>query len=78
MTETVNQPTAAPTRKMTAVIIAGVVMGLLRTAIAIWAPEWDADMFFIEYGPEIHSAIMIAAGYFVKERAPEVIDVRAD
>lgn len=64
-----NQPTAAPTRKMTSVIIAGMLMGALQSLLQVYWPDHP----FADLMPQIEiwlqMGVMVAAGYFTRERA---------
>jgi hypothetical protein len=60
------QPTAAPTRKMWAVIIAAFVVGGAKQVLGVVAPEISEAIPASDW---IEPLAMILAGYFVKERA---------
>ena len=60
----IDQPTAAPTRKMSAVAITGVISAIAVSSIRKWAPEFDAPGI-TEFIPIVVAWI---AGYFVRER----------
>lgn len=65
MPSLVNQPSATPTRKMTAVGVSGAISTLVI---------WGFQNYGSELDPEIASAIatlvVFAAGYLTKERRP--------
>lgn len=69
MTQLVDQPSAAPTRKMSAVAIGGFVGAILVGAIRRWTPEFDAPGItdFILLGAPV--AVGWVAGWFTRERA---------
>jgi len=64
MSELVSQPSAAPTRKVTAVMMAGAGATVLA---------WLAGHFGLNVPPGVESAFGVliagAAGYFTKDRA---------
>lgn len=60
---TVNQPTLAPTRKLTAAVVAGAAHSILGLLLRNMAPEW--------YDPEVMAAtlplVIFLAGYVIKD-----------
>ena len=69
--KTVDQPTARPTRKMLAVIIAGIFAAAVQTTLVRAFPGYAfADVIeSIDY--LVQGAVMAVAGYFTRERADE-------
>lgn len=65
----VNQPTSAPTRKMTAVIVAGALTAILQTVIAKYLPDFPATQFLADFDVWAQAVVMMAFGYFTKERS---------
>jgi len=65
----VNQPTAWPTRKLWAVIIAGMLVGAIRGGLGAFWPDHPFEPFLIEAGPWIQTALMGLAGYFTRNKA---------
>lgn len=64
----VNQPTAAPTRKMTAVIIAGIATAAAQTMLARYAPDFAGTQFLEDFNIWVQALVMIGFGYMTKER----------
>lgn len=69
MSQLVNQPSAAPTRKMNAVAIGGVIGAIAVGSIRRWAPEFDAPGItdFIMFTAPV--VVGWVAGWFTRERA---------
>lgn len=65
----VNQPTARPTRKVLAVIVAGMVMGLIQALLKEYWPDHPFAPMLAEWDVSIQTAVMVAAGYLTRERA---------
>ncbi|TPE42928.1 hypothetical protein [Amaricoccus solimangrovi] len=65
----VDQPSAAPTRKLWAVILSGMVISVLRTLLTTYAPELPAEDLLAQLGPYVQLGVMAAAGYLTRERA---------
>lgn len=61
---TVDQPTANPTNKLTAAIVAGAVVAITRAAIAHFAPEFDDEAIWVAVTP----LVILAAGYFIRDK----------
>lgn len=70
MTELVTQPTAAPTRKMVAVMLAALAVAGLRVALSVWAPDAVDEQSLMILQESISAAIIMGAGYFTRDRAP--------
>ena len=67
---TVNQPSKAPTNKLSAAVIASAVI-----AVARWAfPALDDDALWIGLTP----LVILAAGYFVKDAPNVAVDWSQD
>ena len=64
----VKQSSVMPTRKMMAVILSGAIIGGVRAALDIVWPDHPLDASFQEFGTAITAVIMVASGYFVKDR----------
>lgn len=62
----VDQPSSAPTRKLWAVIISGLIMSVARSLLTTYAPDLPADD---QAAPYVQAAVMVAAGYFTRNRA---------
>lgn len=69
MTTKINQPTANPTRKLWAVIIAGVVTAAAQGLLEAYAPDLPIADMIQQLDLWVQAAIMIAAGYITRERA---------
>lgn len=61
---TVNQPSANPTRKLSAAVITAAAMNVAKIIMINTAPQW--------YDPELWAAldpiVIFAVGYFVKDQ----------
>lgn len=64
-----TQPTASPTRKMLAVILAGMVMGTIQAVLKEYWPDHPFAPMLAQWDVAIQTAAMIAAGYFTRDRA---------
>lgn len=65
-TKLVSQPTAAPTRKMTAATLAGGLMAAIQWLVTNLAPQyagWLQDPVFVSIETAV---VMFVAGYFTK------------
>lgn len=60
----VNQSSAAPTRKMWAVLIAGAVTSLINVLMTQYIPDFATP----EVLSIIGAALMVLAGYMVRDR----------
>jgi hypothetical protein len=69
MSDLQNQPTAWPTRKLWAVIIAGMVVSGIRVALDEFMPGHQFEPLLLEAGPWLQTGLMAAAGYFTRNRA---------
>lgn len=68
MTKLVNQPTKFPTRKLMAVIIAGMVIGGLQAGLGFIWPEESFTPLLEKLDIWVQAGVMMAAGYMTKER----------
>ena len=64
-----SQPSAAPTRKMLAVIIAGMIMGGIQTLLRTYWPDHPFAPLMGDLEIWLQAAVMVAAGYLTRERA---------
>ena len=62
-----NQPSAAPTRKMSAVVLGGGVASVLMGAMAIFYPE-QYELVPAGFEGGVATIAAFALGYFVRER----------
>ena len=65
----VDQPTRKPTRKILAVIISGAIMGALQSGLAAYWPGHPLEPMLADLDIWIQTAVMVAAGYMVRENA---------
>ena len=63
-----TQATAAPSRKMWAVIVAGVVVGAIQGGLSAAFPDADFTALVEQAGPWITAAVMSIAGYMTRDR----------
>ena len=66
---TINQPSAMPTRKMWAVMVAGLLVAGLRVTLGTLYPDIDMGPVIEAVRPIVESALIVAAGYFTKDNA---------
>lgn len=64
MTQTVNQPSARPTNKVTAGTTGAAVMGLLYWALEAFAPDLPNG----EMTASLTPVVVIVLGWFIKDR----------
>jgi hypothetical protein len=64
-----NQPTAWPTRKLWAVIIAGMIVSGIRAGLGEVWPDHPLEPFLVEMGPWLQTGIMALAGYMTRNKA---------
>lgn len=69
MTKLTKQPTAFPTRKLMAVMIAGAIVGLIQSGLAFAWPDHPFAPLLAEADIWVQAAVMALAGYMTKERA---------
>ncbi|KKM82925.1 hypothetical protein LCGC14_1314600 [marine sediment metagenome] len=60
----INQDSAAPTRKMWAVLIAGALTSIVNVLMGMYVPDFATPEVLSIVG----AAMMVLAGYVVKER----------
>jgi hypothetical protein len=63
MANTVHQPSANPTRKLSAAVIGIAIVEVARTALTNFAPEWSEPSMWTALSP----VIVFACGWFVKD-----------
>jgi hypothetical protein len=63
-----NQPTKMPTRKIMAVILSGMVLGGVQSALSIFWPDHPFAPLMDQFDIWIQAGVMIASGYLVKEK----------
>jgi hypothetical protein len=64
----VNQPSAMPTRKLWAVIVAGMAVSAIRVTLTEFFPGHEFEPFLMELGPWVQTGIMALAGYFTRNK----------
>ncbi len=64
-----NQPTAMPTRKIAAVIIAGMLIGGVQSALNIFWPDHPFAPIMADLDTWVQFGVMALAGYMTKEKA---------
>lgn len=64
-----SQPTYAPTRKVWAAIVAGMVVGALQSALSMFAPDLDATQLLQQVDIWVQTGAMVLASYFTRDRA---------
>ena len=65
----VNQPTAKPTRKMWAVLVAAALVGAVRAVLAVLLPDLDPGPVVEIVRPFVEGGLIWLAGYMARERA---------
>lgn len=65
----VNQPTKAPTRKLMAMVIIGLLTGGANSALMAYLPAEAVTAIMEQFGPYIQVAIMAVVGYFTRNKA---------
>lgn len=73
MDNRVNQPSANPTRKLTAAVVAAAVVEVTRTALANFAPGWSDPAMWTALSP----LILFLCGWFIKDD-PNIVVVMND
>lgn len=69
MTRLIKQPSKMPTRKLAAAIVAGMLFGAIQTLANIYAPDIAESVLMSNIEVWVQGAVMVAAGYFTRERA---------
>lgn len=67
MTRLVTQPTAAPTRKMWAVILSGIVTATVQTLLETYAPDLPVTEILAQVDVWVQALVMAGFGYAVRE-----------
>lgn len=70
MADTISQPSANPTNKLTAATIGIALVEVLRTALASFAPEWSDPAMWTALSP----IVVFACGWFISD-APNIVVV---
>lgn len=73
MTELKNQPSGLPTRKILAVILSGMIIGGVQSALALLWPDHPFSPLMEDLDSWIQMLVMVIAGYMTKERR-DVVD----
>ncbi len=60
----INQPTAAPTRKMWAVMLAAAATSVVKVLMAKYAPEFGTPQLY----DLLQAVLIVGAGYMVRDR----------
>lgn len=69
MTRLVTQATVAPTRKMWAVILSGIVTATVQTLLETYAPDLPINEILAQIDVWVQALVMAGFGYFVRESA---------
>lgn len=72
MTALVKQPSRFPTRKILAVILSGMILGILQSALRILWPDHPFAPYMDDFDVWLQGFIMVVAGYLTKEKRNEV------
>lgn len=73
MANTINQPSANPTNKLTAAVVGAAIVEVARTSLANFAPEWSEPAMWTALMP----VIVFICGWFVPD-APNIVVVMKD
>lgn len=68
----VNQSSKLPTRKIMAVILSGMIVGGLQSALNLFWPDHPFAPFMEDFDIWVQGVIMILAGYMTKEKNVDV------
>ena len=68
MTRLATQPTAAPTRKMWAVILSGIVTATVQTLLETYAPGLPITEVVAQIDVWFQALVMAGCGYAVRDR----------
>lgn len=71
MANTISQPSANPTNKLTAAVIGVAVVEVSRTALANFAPGWSDPAMWTALSP----VIVFACGWFVPDNPNIVVHI---
>lgn len=69
----VNQTSKRPTRKITAMIISGMVIGVAQSLLRYFWPDHPFAPYVDDVDIWLQGAIMLGFGYMTKERADEPV-----
>lgn len=72
MTELVKQPSRFPTRKILAVILSGVILGVCQSLLRLFWPEHPFAPYMEDVDIWLQGLIMVIAGYITREREKDV------
>ena len=72
-TNTISQPSANPTNKLTSATIGIAIVEVLRTALATFAPEWSDTAMWTALSP----IVVFACGWFISD-APNIVVITQD
>lgn len=73
MAGTISQPSANPTRKLTAAVVGVAIVEVARTTLANLAPEWSEPAMWTALTP----VIVFCCGWFISD-APNIVVVVED
>lgn len=73
MTNTINQPSINPTRKLTAVTVSGALLSALSLVIKNLWPEWYDPQLMLNLSP----IMLLIVGWFIKDN-PNIVVVMED
>lgn len=73
MANTINQPSANPTNKLTAVTVSGVVVSALSLIIKNMLPDWYDPELMLNLSP----VVLLIVGWFIKDN-PNIVVVVED
>lgn len=65
----VTQSSKLPTRKMAAVIVSGMVIGGIQSGLRMFWPDHPFAPLMADLDMWIQMGVMVAAGYFVRDKA---------
>ena len=63
----INQPSAMPTRKLWAVIVAGAVMGGIQAGLTFVMPEAGITQLISDFEPVVYGGVMVISGWFASD-----------
>lgn len=72
MTQLVKQPSRFPTRKIMAVILSGMIIGVCQSLLRIFWPDHPFAPYVDDIDVWLQGLIMVIAGYVTKEREHNV------
>lgn len=68
----VKQTTSLPTRKILAVIVSGMIVGGIQSALGIFWPEHPFAPFMEDFDIWVQGMIMVIAGYMTREKTNDL------